>query len=185
MDNATTVPSRVKAAAYAVPLCVLPSAAWRIGHVVDVTVSDSPCVGGVGESLYVVSLSVVSMSAALLTLGLVRRWGEVFPLWMPHVGGRPVPVRAATALAAGGAVLLGLITAYAVLNGIFGFVDEPLERVPAGCEPPGTEVAVLYAPLLAWAPLLTYVAVHYHRRASGGGLPYARDTRAVRRTLRP
>ena len=29
---------------------------------------------------------------ALLTLGLVQRWGEVFPRWLPIVGNRPVPI---------------------------------------------------------------------------------------------
>ncbi len=28
----------------------------------------------------------------MLTTGLVRPWGEVFPRWLPRVGGRTVPV---------------------------------------------------------------------------------------------
>lgn len=38
---------------------------------------------------------MIGMSAVLglvLTLGLISRWGEVFPRWMPWVGGRDVPV---------------------------------------------------------------------------------------------
>nr|WP_042187510.1 hypothetical protein [Kibdelosporangium sp. MJ126-NF4] len=27
----------------------------------------------------------------LLTVGLIRPWGEVFPRWIPRLGGRPVP----------------------------------------------------------------------------------------------
>jgi len=156
------VPRRVKAAAAAVPLCVLPSAAWRLAQVIG----ESPCItGGIAESVYVSGLSFVSMGAALLTLGLVARWGEVVPGWIPLAGGRPVPARAATIAAFAGATLIGLICAYAVLNQIFGFVEGPVEPAPPGCEPPGSEVALLYAPLLAWAPLLCFVASDHHRRS--------------------
>lgn len=37
------------------------------------------------------ALSVVDVAGALLTLGLVRRWGEVFPRWMVGLSGRRVP----------------------------------------------------------------------------------------------
>jgi hypothetical protein len=33
----------------------------------------------------------VAVAGALLTLGLVQGWGEVFPRWMPGVGGKRVP----------------------------------------------------------------------------------------------
>jgi hypothetical protein len=33
---------------------------------------------------------------AVLTIGLIRPWGVVFPRWMPRWAGRPVPERAAT-----------------------------------------------------------------------------------------
>ncbi|MHB1134897.1 MAG: hypothetical protein ACYC4L_21205 [Chloroflexota bacterium] len=37
------------------------------------------------------SLAAVAIVGSALTLGLVQRWGEVFPHWLPGVGGRPVP----------------------------------------------------------------------------------------------
>lgn len=40
-------------------------------------------------------LGTFAAVGALLTLGLVQRWGEVFPRWMPRVHGRRVPVRLA------------------------------------------------------------------------------------------
>ena len=36
-------------------------------------------------------LATVAMAGALLTLGLVQRWGEVFPRWMVGLAGRRVP----------------------------------------------------------------------------------------------
>ncbi|WP_308295116.1 hypothetical protein [Streptomyces sp. NK08204] len=58
--------------AYAVPLVVLPSSIWRLPAVFDSGLS-------VGERLYVPMLSVVSELLAFTAIGLVARWGEVFP----------------------------------------------------------------------------------------------------------
>lgn len=40
-------------------------------------------------------LGLAALGGAVLTCGLVARWGEVWPRWMPVVRGRPVPVAAA------------------------------------------------------------------------------------------
>jgi hypothetical protein len=111
-------------------------------------------------------LSVVSVTAAFLTVGLVRPWGEVVPARVPFVGGRQVPVRVATGVAAAGATLVFTVYTYAVLNGIFHWREG--RRVP-GCPPPdqtdGAWLAYLcYAPLLLWGPLLVGVTVAYYRR---------------------
>jgi hypothetical protein len=37
------------------------------------------------------ALATVAISGALLTLGLVQRWGEVFPRWLPILAGKRVP----------------------------------------------------------------------------------------------
>jgi hypothetical protein len=152
-------------AAVAVPLCVLPSALWRLNHVIDSLVNGpGPCeTGAVGESLYQASLSLVSMALALLTLGLVRPWGEVVPRWVPGVGGRPVPVRAATIPASIGATIVAALTVYQLLHQMFDIAG-PLEPLPPGCTPPGAEILVFYAPLVAWAPLLFFVTHDFRRR---------------------
>jgi hypothetical protein len=41
-------------------------------------------------------LATFAVVGALLTLGLVQRWGEVLPAWVPVVGGRRVPPALAT-----------------------------------------------------------------------------------------
>lgn len=58
-----TVPWFVTVAAVAVPLCVLPSAVWRLGLVIEVLRSGvGPCGSEMsyGETLYVTSLSLVT-----------------------------------------------------------------------------------------------------------------------------
>lgn len=36
-------------------------------------------------------LATVAVGGALLTLGLIQRWGEIFPRWMPGLAGKRVP----------------------------------------------------------------------------------------------
>ncbi|MFC6934496.1 hypothetical protein ACFQHO_31910 [Actinomadura yumaensis] len=79
--------------AHLVPFTVLPSGVWRIALGLGVPV------GFHGEladlyhapdwrlTPYVFALSLLAEGCALLTLGLVRPWGEVFPRWLPFVGG--------------------------------------------------------------------------------------------------
>lgn len=160
----STVPLRVRVAAYAVPVCVLPSAVWRLLFIISVAIrGPGPCdPDSLGEDLYIASLSVVMMGLAYLTVGLVRPWGEVFPRWMPFVGGWDVPARVATAVAMFGAAAMGLLTVFVVVEeAISGGASKPM---PAGCSRPGFDVLVYYTPMVAWAPLLAFVALHYLRR---------------------
>jgi hypothetical protein len=153
----------ITVAALAVPLCVFPSAGWRLVYVVGAALGPPAACDprSIGEGIYIVSLSVVSLGAAALTIGLVRPWGEVVPSWIPLVGGRRVAARAVSTVAMAGAALIGLLTLYFLARLALG-----VERgeSPTGCEPPGLEVLVFYLPLLAWAPLLALVASDYRRR---------------------
>lgn len=169
----TSLPAHpaVRAAAYATPLCVLPSALWRLHAVFW---GNQACFHGTGERVYVVTLSVVSVTAALLTVGLVSRWGEVVPAWLPVVGGRSVNVTAATAAAGTGAALIFAVYAYAVLNPVFEW-RQPPPPDPA-CPPPDQTAGAwlayaAYAPLLLWGPLLLAVTVAYYRRRTRAGRP--------------
>jgi len=160
----------VKAAAYAVPLCVLPSALWRLWALARAMPPGCRQLMAAWEPWYITGLSVVSFGAALLTVGLVRPWGEVVPDWVPFLGGRAVPVRAAVVAAGVGAAVIFGVYAYALLNPVLHF-REPVEvpRCPPPIEQPGAWVAVAaYAPLLAWGPLLVVVTVAYYRRRTGG-----------------
>lgn len=147
-------------AAYAVPLCVLPSAVWRLSLVfTDDAVSQ----------WYMIVLSAGSIGLALLTLGLVHRWGQRVPQWVPRLGGRPVPARPVVVVALTGGSLLVAICVYFILNQRFHFVDRGWVGV-GGDEPthqaPGWEVLQYYAPLMAWGPLVIAVAADYGRRVA-------------------
>ena len=153
--------------AWATPACVLPSAVWRLWAITQVPAG---CPDSGGTHVYVVCLSVVSFTAAFLTVGLVSPWGRRVPARVPVLGGRRIDPRAVLVAACLGIAILTSVYLYAVLNPVFGW-REPNDDVP-GCPPPNeTDGAWLayaaYAPLLAWMPLLAIVTADFHRRTLG------------------
>jgi hypothetical protein len=175
MDHTTTAPPPVAhprdgrtpprwavVAAHLVPVVTLPSGLWRVALVAGVPLglrADGAEVAVHGwEAVYIVGLSVVSELLALLTLGLVRPWGERVPAWLPILGGRRVAPLAAVVPAGLGAVALALIWGWA-------FRDFPavgaIEFTGVG---PHLLLLACYAPLLLWAPLLGAVTWAYYRR---------------------
>ncbi|WP_207921240.1 hypothetical protein, partial [Micromonospora sp. KC721] len=69
-----------------------------------------------------VAITLVPPLASLLVLGLVQRWGQQFPRWVPGLGGRPVPRLLAVVPA--GVVALALVT-YGALS-VAAFVRQVL-----------------------------------------------------------
>jgi hypothetical protein len=67
----------------------------------------------------------IAYGGAILTLGLVQRWGEVFPRWIPFVGGKRVPIPFAVFPASLVAVLVttaGLMFVRLTLTGRLGAI---------------------------------------------------------------
>ncbi|MCX4821587.1 hypothetical protein OG883_17150 [Streptomyces sp. NBC_01142] len=160
------VPRWAVRVAHAIPLCVLPSGLWRLALVLGLAGYDADYHWAVWERPYVIGLSVVSEGLALLALGLVRPWGEVVPRWVPGLRGRRIPILAGVIPAALGATLIMMFCAYGVLNQIFGFV-EPMNENGDGFPTSGPAAWALwtmYAPLLAWGPLLAILTLAYYRR---------------------
>jgi hypothetical protein len=70
-----------------------------------------------GIKLFGLGLGLIALTSGIVTLGLIRPWGEVWPRWIPFVAGRPVPIKAAvipgavaaTLLLVGSASLIGLL----------------------------------------------------------------------------
>ena len=175
-----------RTAAFAVPFTVLPSSLWRIGvctfhlpiapdsvHVANT----SSGIDGLSLAVYVVLLSVVSELLAFTAVGLVARWGEVFPRWVPFLRGRRVPVAGAVVPAAAGATILTLLWTWTAV--MFGFgrrVDGSLATGPRVLEFDdwqGWVAVVAYAPLLLWGPLLGAVTMDYWRRRRACDRPLA------------
>ncbi|QEV19806.1 hypothetical protein [Streptomyces alboniger] len=163
------VPRWAALAAHAVPWTTLPSGLWRVALVAGLPVAAQEQ-HGAGEAVYILLLSLVSEGLALLTLGLVRQWGEVVPGWVPVLGGRQVrPLAAVVPALLGAAGLFGLM-GWAFYAQIAGLGAE------AGVTDSTAQTALLvfcYVPLIAWPPLLTAVALAYYRRRTAYASPVA------------
>ena len=168
---ASPPPRWARRAAVLTVLTTVPSALWRIAMAVGVPVGASDQIlseryGFPGwGTVYVFGLSLLLVGLALLTLGLVQRWGEVVPAWIPLVGGKPVPRLAAVVPAGTGALALTLLWA-----GTFSDV----ETIWALYGLDGADrmlMTACYAPLLLWGPLLAAVTVSYYRRRGGQHAP--------------
>jgi hypothetical protein len=167
----------IRLCAYAIPVCAFPSSLWRLVEVVP----DEDCTRNAWESVYITTLSAVSMAAAVLCVGLVHRWGEVVPGWMPVLGGRTVSVRAATIAASAGTVVLAFLLGGLLLSELLGAGSDV--SAPAGCPRPEDRsnhawIKAAYAPLPLWPPLLAIVTVAYYRRRTRGNADHGDEDTA-------
>ncbi|HEY6738414.1 MAG TPA: hypothetical protein VI076_06145 [Actinopolymorphaceae bacterium] len=100
------------------------------------------------------SIGIGAILGATLTLGLISRWGEVFPRWVPIVHGRPVPVPLA--------VVPGAVVASAATIGGPGPLVSSFEE----SDPGHAALALLLFPFPIWGPLLgAAVLAYWLRRA--------------------
>lgn len=102
-------------------------------------------------------LGAAVLTGGVLTLGLIMRWGERFPRWIPGVAGRPVPVALA---AVPGAIAAALFT--------FGGPSVAAITVGAGATGLDSIFGLLILPFWLWGPLLALAVWGYvlHRRAA-------------------
>jgi hypothetical protein len=100
------------------------------------------------------ALGTMGLVGAVLTLGLIQRWGEVFPRWIPGLRGRRVPIPLAVVPAL--AVALP-ITSAGLMTGRLLITD--FSAVNLAAEGP----AVLW-PLWGAALAVAAVAYYYRRR---------------------
>jgi len=147
-----------------IPLTVLPAGVWRIvlGFGVPMgftrTALERDDMPGWG-TVSTIFLSVLTECLALLSLGLVRPWGEVVPRWVPGLAGRRIPPLAVVVPAAVGGVLLTVMWGWAVL----GLVNGRVEHFTGGV---GWRALLLgcYLPTLLWGPLLLVLTFLYEGR---------------------
>ncbi|MDI6100425.1 hypothetical protein QLQ12_17595 [Actinoplanes sp. NEAU-A12] len=151
-------------AAWATVWCVIPSSVWRsaVGLGAGLGMSDQwrelQQIPGPG-TVYVLSLSVLSIAFASLTLGLVYPWGERVPARVPVIGGRRYPTWLVAGLAAAGVVPLAVIVVMSAAN--WDVLIGAAGRPPSGWTMLAT---ACYLPAALWPVLVTMVTVAYVRR---------------------
>lgn len=151
---ASARPSRRWAVActVAAALCPLPYALVRFSWLTPWAIGLDERVDSFATRIQGASLGVAGLVGAILTLGLVSRWGEAFPRWVPLVGGRAVPVWLA--------VGPGLVVTTVVCVSAPGMVAHWFATQPAV----DAIVATLFVPAPVWGPLLGAAVVAYWLR---------------------
>lgn len=150
--------------AHAIPFLALPSGLWRLGLVFGSSMGlldtngQAAALGGAGGKVYVIFLTIFSELVALTALGLVSRWGEVAPRWIPFIGGRRVHPYAAIVPAVLGSLALIAIWTFAFRD---VFTDHFIQF-----SSPAWKALMLacYLPLNLWGPALLVVTWAYYRR---------------------
>lgn len=165
-DTVPGVSPRVRSLAGLASLTVLPSCVWRL-----VVAAGVPMGWGPGsdlhhayypgrESLVLIFVTVLQEFLGLLSLGLVQRWGEELPRWIPWAGGRRFHPLVAVVPAALGAIALTGITVLGAST--WNEVNAANPDAPTG--PTLWIFNLSYVPLLLWGPLLGVLTVAYWRR---------------------
>ncbi len=108
---------------------------------------------GPGVRVFGILLGLAALGGAALTLGLIYRWGEVFPAWLPALRGRPVPVWAAVVPASIVAVVLCASAVSLVLMSTRDGASWLAAAIPAP----------------VWGPALALATYAYYRRRTDRG----------------
>lgn len=105
-------------------------------------------------------LGGAALLGTVLTLGLIRPWGEVFPRWVPWLAGRPVPVAAA---AVPGGVVAAVLTVSAV--------PMLVAMLTTDLDPLTKALSLLVFPFGLWGPALALSVWGYLGHRSGSRQP--------------
>lgn len=111
------------------------------------------------------------IAGGLLTLGLIQKWGEVFPSWFPFIGGKRVPVL----LAVIPATYVSIAVTSAGFIFTFSVIAVKFHLLPAGDNMllNGSNIWGAFGPMLLWIPWgvslgLATLAYYYRRRGCCG-----------------
>jgi len=163
-DGPPPVPAWVRRWAYtgvAVPMLgwTVPHGLWALGVPFGISADELLEISRDIDPPLAAAIAVVPALASLLTLGLAHRWGQIFPRWMPWLGGRRVP--RLLALVPAGVVAVAL-TCYGLIG--IGVMTETL--VAGELTWPqlrsGWAVAATVPVFLAWGVALGIATLGYH-----------------------
>ncbi|MGC4937590.1 hypothetical protein [Kribbella sp. DT2] len=91
-------------------LCPMPYAllrmTWLLPTPVGLGIDSVDLDADPGMKLFGLGLGLIALASGIVTLGLIRPWGEIWPRWIPFLAGRPVPAKAALIPATSAAVFL-------------------------------------------------------------------------------
>ena len=142
--------------------------AWALG--IPLGMSEEYLRSGQASGIWIAGLSLATFGlvGAVLMLGLVQRWGEVFPRWMIGLAGRRVPITLAVMPAALASVLL-FVGGIGIWSGLGQMVAN---LVASGVEGIGITGAIIFqvGPTLLfpiWGVALAVATLGYYFRRRG------------------
>jgi hypothetical protein len=106
-------------------------------------------------------LATFGLVGAILTLGLVQRWGEVFPRWMIGLAGRRVPI----SLALVPALIVSVLLMVGGIATWFGY-----HQMVVAAEAIGQDIGIVVGPVTVfpvWSVSLAVAALGYYYRRRG------------------
>ena len=135
--------------------------AWALG--IPLGISDESLRLGQERGTWTSGLFLATFAfvGAALMLGLVQRWGEVFPRWMIGIAGRPVPIALAVVPASIVSVLL-MVGGIAIWSG--------MNQMAANAAATGQDLGVVVGPVAlfpVWAVSLAVATLGYYYRRRG------------------
>lgn len=104
-------------------------------------------------------LGSMAIGGAILTLGLVQRWGEVFPRWIPGLRGRRVPISVAVLPAL---LVSVVVTSAGLMFGRMGLTGQFDNNFPGSIKDVAAWLPELFWPL--WGMSLAAAAIAYWLR---------------------
>ncbi|MDI2131050.1 hypothetical protein [Yinghuangia seranimata] len=154
-------PHRAVWAAHVTTIVSLPAGLWRLSLIAgshsgytDAGYHDMNAQGWGGA--WMLFLTVGSEVLALLTLSLVRPWGEVVPRWVPRIGGKYLaPRRVARTWTVVGVVLVLLWGQF-----LLWWLMPHDDMTDSGA----FWVGFAYLPTVLWGPLVLFIVRDYRRR---------------------
>lgn len=160
-----TIAAAIIPAAYAVVRF-----AWAAGIPLGIEARFMQSMQETGATYSALGLASMALLGALLTLGLIQKWGSAFPNWIPILGGRGVPVL----LAVVPAVFVSIIVVPAGVELIETAASGMTGAIPFDWNNWGTLAPAYLWP--AWGPLLAASALAYYLKRRGSCASCGRDS---------
>jgi hypothetical protein len=147
---------------------VLTRYAWALG--VPLGFSEEHLRGGQENGAWISGLFLANFGlvGAVLMLGLVQRWGEVFPRWMIGLTGHRVPIALAVVPAALASVVI-FVGGIGIWSGLGYMIDNMAAAGATGIEIIG-EITFVVGPTLlfpVWGVALAVATLGYYYRRRG------------------
>jgi hypothetical protein len=135
--------------------------AWALG--IPLGMTEEYLRGGQEKGTWIsgLFLATFGLVGALLMLGLVQHWGEVFPRWMFDLAGRRVPIALAVVPASIASVLL-------LVGGMS--IWSSWNQMAAGAAASGLDMGIFVGPaalFLIWGAALAVATLGYYYRRRG------------------